>query len=53
MYLLRAASPCGEAWIAEHIPADVLRFAGGAIVVEDRFIHDIVDGAVRGGLRVR
>jgi hypothetical protein len=53
VYLLRAASPHGEAWIEEHIPADALRFAGGAVVVEHRYIHDIVAGAVRDGLRVR
>jgi hypothetical protein len=53
VYLLRAVSPRGEAWIAEHIPVDAIRFAGGAVVVEHRFIHDIVAGAVRDGLSVR
>ena len=52
-YLLRAASPRGEAWIAEQIPADAMRFTGGAVVVEHRFIDDIVAGAVADGLRVR
>ena len=53
VYLLRAVSPRGEAWIAENISADAMRFSGGAVVVEHRYIHDIVAGAIRDGLRVR
>ena len=52
VYLLRAASPAGAAWIEAHIPADATWF-GGAVVVEHRFIGNIVRGAVADGMRVR
>ena len=53
VYLLRPVSRCGAAWVAEHIPPDAMRFAGGSIVVEHRYIYDIVAGAIADGLRVR
>ena len=49
--LLRAASPAGETWIAEHIDADAMTWAG-AIVVEHRFIDAIIEGATWDGLTV-
>lgn len=52
VYLLRPVSRFGASWVAEHIPLDAMRFAG-AIVVEHRYIYDIVAGAVADGLRVR
>ena len=52
VYLLRPVSPCGASWMAEHIPSDAMRFAW-AIVVEHRYIYDIVVGALADGLRVR
>lgn len=52
VYLLRPTSPSGEAWIDENIQPGALRFGSG-IVVEHRYIRDIVLGAVRDGLKVR
>jgi hypothetical protein len=52
VYLLRPVSRCGTSWVAEHIPSDAMRFAGGSIVVEHRYIHDIVAAAIADGLRV-
>jgi hypothetical protein len=37
-------------WIDEHLPEDRLTFAG-AVVVEHRYIRDIVAGILRDGLR--
>jgi hypothetical protein len=52
VYLLRPVSPRGASWVAEHIPSDAMRFAG-AIVMEHRYIYNIVAGALADGLRVR
>lgn len=52
VYTLHPVSVPGHAWIAEHIAEDASRL-GDAVVVEHRFIRDIVLGALRDGLRVR
>jgi hypothetical protein len=52
LYLLRATSRRGQRWLDSHISEDHQEWAG-AIVVEHRFIRDIVGGAVADGLRVR
>jgi hypothetical protein len=52
IYLLRTTSRRGRRWIDEHIPDDRQEWAG-AIVVEHRFIGDIVRGAIADGLRVQ
>jgi hypothetical protein len=52
VYLLRPISPAGAAWADQHIPSDATWF-GGAIVVEHRYIRDIVVGATCDGLTVR
>ncbi len=52
VYVLRPTTPTGEAWIKEHIQPDALWFGGG-VVVEHRFIRDIVLGAISDGLKVR
>lgn len=49
--LLVAVTPAGEEWIAEHIPADAMKW-GKAIVVEPRFVQDIAEGAISDGLTV-
>ena len=51
IFLLTAVTPAGEEWIAEHIPSDAMTF-GKAIVVEHRYIANIVDGAIADGLTV-
>jgi hypothetical protein len=52
IYLLRPTSRRGQRWIDEHVSDDRQEWAG-AIVVEHRFIGDIVRGAIADGLRVR
>lgn len=51
IFLLRAHTDAGNAWIEQHIPDDAQSF-GGAIVVEHRYIADIVAGAIDDGLEV-
>jgi hypothetical protein len=50
--LLRPTSRRGRRWIDARITADRTEWAG-AIVVEHRYIGDIVRGALDDGLRVR
>lgn len=45
-------SDAGREWVAENIASDAMRWAGG-VVVEHRYIADIVDGAINDGLEVR
>lgn len=45
-------SDAGREWIAEHIASDAMRWAGG-VVVEPRYLGDIVDGAINDGLDIR
>jgi hypothetical protein len=52
VYLLRPVSAAGSVWIAMYIPFDA-QWLGGAVVVEHRYIGDIVAGAINDGLRVR
>jgi hypothetical protein len=52
IYLLRPTSRRGRRWIDARITADRTEWAG-AIVVEHRYIGDIVRGAVDDGLAVR
>lgn len=51
IFLLRGVSNSGEDWIAENIPDDATTW-GDAIVVEHRYIQDIIDGARAAGLTV-
>lgn len=49
--LLNPLTQAGEAWMDEHLPADALTFGGG-IVVEPRYVGDIVNGMREDGLEV-
>lgn len=51
IFLLRPLTDAGREWIAEHIPEDAQMF-GDAVVVEHRYINNIVTGAQRDGLTV-
>jgi hypothetical protein len=51
LYLFRPVSDDADAWIEENIGEDAQRF-GGAVVVEHRYIADIVYGAQHDGLTV-
>ena len=55
IWLLAAKTPAGKAWLAENVEDsnDVMHWGNnGAIVVEPRYVFDIVDGAEMDGLRV-
>jgi hypothetical protein len=49
--LLQPLTPAAWAFVDEHLPEDAMRYAG-AIVVEPRYIDDIVEGARAEGLTV-
>lgn len=51
IFLLRPISQAANDWVSEHIPADAC-FFGGAVVVEHRYIQDIVQGIKNDGLEV-
>jgi hypothetical protein len=51
IYLLTPTSTRGGDWINEHIPEDATTW-GISIVVEHRYIADIVEGAIADGLSV-
>jgi hypothetical protein len=51
IFLLRPLTPAAESWIDEHIPDDAQHF-GTAVVVEHRFIAEIVRGIQNDGLAV-
>jgi len=52
IFLLDPVTDLGRDWMAAHISEDAKCF-GGAVVVEHRYIRDIVVGAVTDGLRMR
>ena len=51
IFLLRPLTPAAESWIQEFLPQDCTYF-GSAVVVEHRFIADIVRGIQNDGLAV-
>ena len=51
IFLLTPWTPAAQGWIAEHLPEDATHF-GASVVVEHRFIRDILAGIVNGGLTV-
>ena len=52
VFLVEDVSPAGADWIAEHLPEDAMTL-GKNVVVEHRYIEDIVNGMINDGLRVR
>jgi hypothetical protein len=52
IFLLQPLTPVANSWIQENLPEDRLAF-GGAVVVEHRYITDIVRGAMADGMEVR
>jgi hypothetical protein len=52
VYLLRLVRQVRQRWIADHISADAVQFAG-AVVIEHRYIGDIVAGATADGLGLK
>jgi hypothetical protein len=51
IFLLRPNTAAARQWIEDHIPDDAQKF-GGAVVVEHRYIADIVQGIVNDGYGV-
>jgi hypothetical protein len=51
IFLLFSMTPTGDAWTEEHISDDATRM-GRAVVVEHRYIEDIINGAMSDGLYV-
>ena len=49
LFLLQPITPEAGDWISEHIPSDAQYF-GSALVVEHRYIQDILDGITGDGL---
>jgi hypothetical protein len=52
IFLLDPLTDVARAWADEHLPADHMLF-GAAVVVEHRYIADIVAGILDAGLRVK
>jgi hypothetical protein len=49
--ILTPVSSAAQEWAAEHLPEDAMRWAGG-IVIEPRYLGDILDGITNDGLTV-
>ncbi len=52
IFILRALSNEAKQWVADHIPADATFWGHDGVVVEHRYIADIVQGAISDGLTV-
>lgn len=53
IFLLTPETPAAEAWLAEHAPADDdHQYFGTSLVIEHRYILDIIDGIHGDGLTV-
>ena len=52
IFLLQPLTPAAQSWIDEFLPKDRMSF-GTAVVVEHRYISDIVEGIRNDGLAVQ
>jgi hypothetical protein len=50
LFLLHPLTPAATAWVDAHLPEDRMTWAGG-VVVEPRYLDDIVNGILGDGLR--
>ena len=50
--LLTPLTEAAQAWVAEHLPEDAMTWGQNSIVVEPRYIEDILDGIVADGLSI-
>lgn len=52
--ILNGITPAGEEWLSEHCSdeAGEVQTWGGGIVVEPRYVNDIINGAIAEGLEV-
>jgi hypothetical protein len=51
--LLHARTDTGARWIGEHTDPENRQFFGGALVVEPRYVVDIINGIIESGLMVK
>lgn len=51
LFTLHPLTPAAQEWIEEHLPEDRMHWAGG-VVIEHRFVQDIVAGIQADGLTV-
>jgi hypothetical protein len=49
--VLTPISAAANDWVAEHLPEDSVRWAGG-VVIEPRYADDILNGAQEAGLSI-
>ncbi len=52
VYLFKPLTRAAQDWVDEHLPEDAMAWCG-AVVVEHRYIADIVRDALADGLRLR
>ena len=52
LWLLTLITEAAQAWAAEHLPSDALRWGDHSIVVEPRYLENIVLGIQGDGLTV-
>ena len=52
IFLVRPETHAAKQWVAAHIPDDAQRW-GIAVVVEHRFVQDIIEGILKDGLEVQ
>jgi hypothetical protein len=52
LYLLRPENETAEFWLNVHTDEENRQWFGGALVVEPRYVADIVEGAREAGLLV-
>jgi hypothetical protein len=52
IFIFTPLTPAARDWVAEFLSQDARRWAGG-VVIEHRYISDVVIGAQRDGLMVR
>jgi len=55
LVLLRPMNHAAKQWLIDNVgtPADEVQWFGGALVVEPRYLNDLVDGARADGLNTR
>ena len=49
--VLYPATPAADSWVEDHLPAAAI-FWGTGVVIEHRFVRDIVVGIVEAGLAI-
>jgi len=51
--ILWPLTPAAEDWVFNHLPADVTRWGRNGVVIEHRYVDDILFGIQNDGLTVR